>query len=80
MYGGGFAYVLTLGGKCGIIALKNIFKKELIFMIDREMIAARYMAYYQLRLIISEGEKNEYTKEEILELIDKVTMAKEQET
>lgn len=48
-------------------------------MTDRDMIAARYMAYYQLRLIISEGEKNEYTKEEILELIDKVTMAKDQE-
>lgn len=48
-------------------------------MTDNEMLAVQYMAYYQLRLIISEGEKKEYTKEEILELIDKVTMAKEQE-
>lgn len=48
-------------------------------MTDKEMLAIKYMAYYQLRLIISEGEKKEYTKEEILELIDKVTMAKDQE-
>ena len=34
---------------------------------------------YELRLIISSGEKKEYTKEELVELLDKIAMAKEQE-
>ena len=33
---------------------------------------------YELRLIFTNGEKNEYTKEEIVELLDKIAMAKEQ--
>lgn len=32
---------------------------------------------YELRLIFTNGEKNEYTKEEIVELLDNVAMAKE---
>lgn len=35
---------------------------------------------YELRLIISNGEKQQYTVEEIVELIDKIAMAKDQET
>ena len=31
---------------------------------------------YELRLTISEGEKSEYTKEEILELLDKIAIVK----
>lgn len=31
---------------------------------------------YELRLTISEGEKKEYTKEEILELLDQIAIVK----
>lgn len=34
---------------------------------------------YELRLIFANGEKTEYTKEEIVELLDKIAMAKEQQ-
>lgn len=34
---------------------------------------------YDLRLIFTNGEKKEYTLEEIVELLDKIAMAKDQE-
>ena len=34
---------------------------------------------YDLRLIFSRGEKKEYTAEEIVEPLDKIAMAKDQE-
>jgi len=34
---------------------------------------------YDLRLIFTNGEKTEYTLEEIVELLDKIAMAKDQE-
>lgn len=34
---------------------------------------------YDLRLIFSNGEKEDYTKQEIVELLDKIAMAKDQE-
>ena len=34
---------------------------------------------YDLRLIFSTGEKNDYTKQEIVELLDKIALAKDQE-
>lgn len=34
---------------------------------------------YELRLIFAGGEKKEYTTDEIVELLDKIAMAKEQE-
>lgn len=34
---------------------------------------------YDLRLIFSSGEKEQYTREEIVELLDKIAMAKDQE-
>lgn len=34
---------------------------------------------YDLRLIFSTGEKDTYTKEEIVELLDKIALAKDQE-
>lgn len=33
---------------------------------------------YDLRLIFTNGEKKEYTTEEIVELLDKIVMAKDQ--
>lgn len=34
---------------------------------------------YDLRLIFTTGEKNNYTKQEIVELLDKIALAKDQE-
>ena len=34
---------------------------------------------YDLRLIFSNGEKEDYTRQEILDLLDKIPMAKDQE-
>ena len=34
---------------------------------------------YDLRLIFTNGDKQEYTLEEIVELLDKIAMAKDQE-
>ena len=34
---------------------------------------------YDLRLLFSSGEKETYTKSEIVELLDKIAMAKDQE-
>ena len=34
---------------------------------------------YDLRLIFSTGEKDTYTKDEIVELLDKIALAKDQE-
>lgn len=34
---------------------------------------------YDLRLIFSSGEKDQYTREEIVELLDKIALAKDQE-
>ena len=33
---------------------------------------------YELRLLFSSGDKKEYTREELLDLLDKIAMAKEQ--
>lgn len=34
---------------------------------------------YDLRLIFSTGEKEDYTRQEILDLLDKIALAKDQE-
>ena len=34
---------------------------------------------YDIRLIFSNGEKENYTKQEVVELLDKIAMAKDQE-
>lgn len=48
-------------------------------MTEREMQTVKMSTLYELRLIFANGEKKEYTKEEIVELLDKIAMAKEQE-
>ena len=48
-------------------------------MTEREMQSVKMSTLYELRLIFTNSEKNEYTKEEIVELLDKIAMAKEQE-
>ncbi len=48
-------------------------------MTEREMQSVKMSTLYELRLIFTNREKTEYTKDEIVELLDKIAMAKEQE-
>lgn len=48
-------------------------------MTDKERQDIKMAMLYELRLIFSTGEKNEYTKDEILEMLDKIAMAKDQQ-
>ncbi|MGN0436409.1 MAG: hypothetical protein ACI4D8_07265 [Wujia sp.] len=48
-------------------------------MIEKEIKKIEMSTIYELRLIITQGEKTEYTKEEITELLDKIATSKEQE-
>lgn len=49
-------------------------------MTEKERQDTKMATLYKLRLIFSNGEKKEYTTEEIVELLDKLAMAKEQES
>ena len=51
----------------------------MITMIADERIDTKMATLYELRLIITNGTKKEYTIEELCELLDKIAMAKEQE-
>ena len=46
-------------------------------MTDKERKDAKMATLYELRLLFSQGEKKEYTTEEIVELLDKIAMTKE---
>lgn len=46
-------------------------------MTEKAMNAVKMSALYELRLIFTQGEKNEYTREEILELLDKIATTKD---
>lgn len=48
-------------------------------MTENERQDTRMAKLYELRLIFSNGEKKNYTTEEIVELLDKIATAKEQE-
>ncbi len=48
-------------------------------MTDKEWQDTKMATLYELRLIFANGEKSEYTKEEIVELLDKIAMAKDQQ-
>lgn len=43
---------------------------------EKEIAKIELATLYELRLIFSEGEKNEYTKEALLEMLDKIALAK----
>lgn len=47
-------------------------------MTEKEMQSVKMSTLYELRLIFTQGEKNEYTTNEIVEILDKIAMAKEQ--
>lgn len=46
---------------------------------EKERKDTKMATLYELRLLFTQGEKEEYTKEEIVELLDKIATAKEQE-
>ncbi len=48
-------------------------------MLEKERKDVVMTTLYELRLIFSGSDKKEYTKEEILELIDKIALAQTQE-
>ena len=45
-------------------------------MTEKEIKYAQMAALYELRLLFTQGEKTEYTKQEIVELLDKIAMEK----
>lgn len=48
-------------------------------MTEKERQDTKMATLYELRLIFTNGEKTSYSTEEIVELLDKLAMAKEQE-
>ncbi len=48
-------------------------------MTDKERQDTKMAILYELRLIISRGDKKEYTREELLEMLDNIAMAKDQQ-
>ena len=46
---------------------------------EKEIKIVEKATIYELRLIFDRGEKENYSKQEIVELLDKIAMAKEQE-
>ena len=48
-------------------------------MTEQEAKMAQKVQLYDLRLIFTSGDKDTYTTQEIVELLDKIAMAKDQE-
>lgn len=49
-------------------------------MTEKERQDTKMATLYKLRLIFTNGEKKQYSTEEIVELLDKIATAKEQES
>ncbi|MCI9553023.1 MAG: hypothetical protein HFE94_05760 [Acutalibacter sp.] len=47
-------------------------------MTEKERQDTKMATLYELRLLFTNGEKREYSTEEIVELLDKIAMAKDQ--
>ncbi len=45
---------------------------------EKERADIKMATLYEIRLIISTGDKREYTADEIVELLDRIAMAKDQ--
>ena len=58
----------------------NHWRKEDIMeeMTEKEMQSVKMSTLYELRLIFTQGDKKEYTTDEIVELLDKIATAKDQ--
>ena len=48
-------------------------------MTEKERKDTKMATLYELRLLFAQGDKEQYTKDEIVELLDKIATAKEQE-
>ena len=48
-------------------------------MTEKERRDVKMATLYELRLIFTNGEKKEFTTEEIVELLDKIALAKDQD-
>lgn len=46
---------------------------------EKEIKLTQIATIYELRMILTSGEKKQYTVEELAELLDKIAMAKNQE-
>ena len=51
----------------------------MIDMTEKERKDTKMATLYELRLLFTQGEKEQYTREEIVELLDKIATAKEAE-
>jgi hypothetical protein len=51
--------------------------EKMIEMTEKEMQKIKLATLYELRLIFTQGNKDNYTTEEIVELLDKLATAKE---
>ena len=47
-------------------------------MSEKEMKTVKMSTLYELRLLFAQGDKEQYTRAEIVELLDKIATAKEQ--
>lgn len=47
-------------------------------MTEKEMNAVKMSTLYELRLLFTQGEKKQYTTDEIVELLDKIATSKDQ--
>lgn len=52
--------------------------KENEQMTEKEMKSVKMSTLYELRLLFTQGKKKEYTTDEIVELLDKIATAKDQ--
>lgn len=66
-----------------IIVQRTITRREkgdqMEIMNEKEIKIVKNSTIYEIRLAFASGEKEEYKKEEILEMLDKIALAKEQE-
>lgn len=51
---------------------------EVTDMSEKEMQSVKMSTLYELRLLFTQGDKKEYTTDEIVELLDKIAAAKDQ--
>ena len=47
-------------------------------MTEKEMKTVKMSTLYELRLLFAQGDKEQYTREEIVELLDKIATEKDQ--
>lgn len=51
---------------------------EVTDMTEKEMQSVKMSTLYELRLLFTQGDKKEYTTDEIVELLDRIAVAKDQ--